>query len=243
MERLEHEIRYDGRYRSIPYPNGDVPAEIGVCTDLVIRSYRALGVDLQQLVHEDMKAHFSAYPDRWGLSAPDPNIDHRRVPNLEVFFARHGERLPISADPVDYLPGELVTWNLGPLPHIGIVSPERTADGRRPLIVHNIGRGPELEDMLFDDPIAGRYRYIPDVAEAGSDSTPASGGSPSSRFSSQTSWVKRISCTARWLSLFCMYSQATSPSARLPDAIRRRPMTYLAKYHHRKAQMPPTMAR
>jgi len=160
MQRLGHTVRYEGSYRRIPYPGGDVPDDIGVCTDLVIRSYRALGVDLQRLVHEDMTADFDAYPDRWGLAAPDPNIDHRRVPNLEVFFARHGERLPISRDPADYRPGHLVTWMVGPLPHIGIVSPERTADGRRPLIVHNIGRGPELEDMLFDYPIVGHFRYV-----------------------------------------------------------------------------------
>jgi len=160
MQRLGHTVRYDGSYRRIPYPGGDVPPDVGVCTDLVIRSYRALGVDLQRLVHEDMTADFDAYPDRWGLAAPDSNIDHRRVPNLEVFFARRGERLPISRDAAAYRPGHLVTWMVGPLPHIGIVSPERSADGGRPLIVHNIGRGPELEDMLFDYPIVGHYRYV-----------------------------------------------------------------------------------
>ena len=164
MDRLTHRVRYDGSYRRMAYPGGDVPDEVGVCTDLVVRSYRALGIDLQQLVHEDMTVAFSAYPDRWGLSAPDPNIDHRRVPNLEVFFSRHGELLPVTDDPETYRPGDLVTWNLGPLPHIGIVSPIRTRDGRRPLVVHNIGRGPELEDMLFDYPIVGHFRFDGGIA-------------------------------------------------------------------------------
>jgi uncharacterized protein YijF (DUF1287 family) len=160
MERLDHRVRYDGSYRRIPYPGGDVPDDVGVCTDLVIRSYRALGVDLQRLVHEDMTAAFAVYPHRWGLPAPDPNIDHRRVPNLEVFFSRHGVRLPVTDTAGAYRPGELVTWMVGPLPHIGIVSPVRTIDGRHPLIVHNIGRGPQLEDMLFDYPIVGHFRYV-----------------------------------------------------------------------------------
>lgn len=159
LERTGHAVRYDGAYRSIPYPGGDVPEGIGVCTDVLIRSYRVLGIDLQREVHQDMKAAFSAYPDRWGLSAPDPNIDHRRVPNLEVLFTRHGERLPITGDPADYQPGDIVSWMVGPLPHIGIVIPRRSDDGRRFLIVHNIGRGPELEDMLFDYPIVGHFRY------------------------------------------------------------------------------------
>jgi uncharacterized protein YijF (DUF1287 family) len=160
MERLEHEITYDGSYRRIGYPNGDVPEHIGVCTDLVVRSYRALGIDLQQAVHEDMKAVFSAYPAIWGLSAPDSNIDHRRVPNLQVFFARHGTSLGGSAEAADYRPGDLVTWMLpGNIPHIGIVAARRSTDGRRPLIVHNIGAGPALEDILFEFPITGHYRY------------------------------------------------------------------------------------
>jgi uncharacterized protein YijF (DUF1287 family) len=159
LERTRHDVRYDGAYRSIPYPGGDVPADIGVCTDVLIRSYRALGIDLQKEVHEDMATSFSVYPRRWGLSAPDPNIDHRRVPNLEVFFSRHGDRLPITNDPKDYQPGDLVSWMVGPLPHIGIVVPIRSSDGKRFKIVHNIGRGPELEDMLFDHPIVGHFRY------------------------------------------------------------------------------------
>jgi uncharacterized protein YijF (DUF1287 family) len=155
-----HTVRYDGSYQRIAYPGGDVPDQVGVCTDVVIRSYRALGIDLQQRVHEDMSREFSVYPAHWGLTRPDPNIDHRRVPNLQVFFERHGESLPISATPDSYQPGDLVTWMLpGNLPHIGIVVNQRSEDGARPLIVHNIGAGPELEDVLFDFPITGHYRY------------------------------------------------------------------------------------
>ena len=156
------DIQYNGAYVLIDYPWGDVPAGQGVCTDVVIRSLRAVGLDLQQLVHEDMKRNFRRYPKIWGLKRPDPNIDHRRVPNLQTFFSRHGESLTVSDDPDDYQPGDLVTWMLPRnLPHIGIVVDRRSADGRRPLIVHNIGWGPELEDMLFDFPITGHYRYQP----------------------------------------------------------------------------------
>ena len=153
-------VVYDGSYRRIPYPGGDVPASVGVCTDVVIRAYRALGIDLQQRVHEDMRAAFSAYPRLWGMRAPDPNIDHRRVPNLQTFFRRRGAERSVSADPSAYAPGDLVTWMLpGNLPHIGIVTDQRTADGARPLVVHNIGRGPEVEDTLFTYPITGVFRY------------------------------------------------------------------------------------
>lgn len=166
LERTRHAIRYDGAYHVIEYPGGDVPADTGVCTDVIIRSYRALDVDLQVLVHEDMTSHFDAYPSRriWGLAAPDRNIDHRRVPNLQTFLARHGERLPVSAKAADYQPGTLVTWMLPRnLPHIGIVT-DRVAPGTgNPLVVHNIGAGPVLEDMLFRFEITGRYRFIPEV--------------------------------------------------------------------------------
>jgi uncharacterized protein YijF (DUF1287 family) len=159
-ERTTREVRYDGRYLQIGYPNGDVPDDIGVCTDLVIRSYRALGLDLQRLVHEDMRAHFDAYPPLWGLSRPDRSIDHRRVPNLETYFRRHGQVLPVSDVGTDYRPGDLVTWRLpGNLPHIGIVSDQLSEDGLRPLIYHNIGAGPKLEDMLFDYPVHARFRF------------------------------------------------------------------------------------
>ena len=163
IDRTQHNVRYDGRYFSISYPMGDVPAHVGVCTDVVIRSYRALGVDLQQLVHEDMAANFHLYPKNWGLTRTDKNIDHRRVPNLQVFFERFGDELPVTDDPQSYKPGDLVTWNLrdnGSLPHIGIVTDQYAPSGN-PMIVHNIGRGPQLEDMLFDYKITGHYRYEP----------------------------------------------------------------------------------
>ncbi len=160
LERTNHRVRYDGSYRQIDYPGGDVPENVGVCTDVVIRAYRALGIDLQRFVHEDMSANFDIYPDNWGLRRPDRNIDHRRVPNLQVFFSRHGSSLPVSDNPEDYLPGDLVTWMLpGNLPHIGIVIDRRIEDGSRPLIVHNIGAGPTIADGLFDYPITGHYRY------------------------------------------------------------------------------------
>jgi uncharacterized protein YijF (DUF1287 family) len=161
LERTRHRVRYDGSYRSISYPNGDVPGDLGVCSDLVIRSYRALGIDLQKDVHEEMRAHFDAFPKNWGLTRPDSNIDHRRVPNLQTLFARRGSSLGVSRDAADYVAGDLVTWMLdGRLPHIGIVMPQRSLDGKRPLIVHNIGAGPQLEDVLFHHPISGHYRYF-----------------------------------------------------------------------------------
>ncbi|MES9829774.1 MAG: DUF1287 domain-containing protein [Candidatus Thiodiazotropha sp.] len=164
MERTKHAVRYDGSYIPIAYPNGDIPNNAGVCTDVLIRSYRALGVDLQQLVHEDMASHFDLYPSRriWGLTQTDKNIDHRRVPNLQRFFTRQGKSLPVSHHGSDYKPGEIVTWMLpGNLPHIGIVSDKIDQRTGSPLIIHNIGSGPKLEDMLFDYPITGHYRYSP----------------------------------------------------------------------------------
>lgn len=162
LERTKLTIRYDGSYHRLDYPGGDVPANIGVCTDVIIRSYRALGYDLQVLVHEDMRDNFSVYPTIWQNTKTDRNIDHRRVPNLRTFFTRHGNTIPVSQKGADYIPGDLVTWNVSRnLPHIGIVSDRQTADGKRPLIVHNIGSGPQLEDMLFDYPITGHYRYHP----------------------------------------------------------------------------------
>ena len=163
LERTQHRVRYDGRYVRIGYPGGDVPADTGVCSDLVIRSYRQIGIDLQVLVHEDIENHFSEYPHLWGMSGPDTNIDHRRVPNLQTFFARHGESLGISANPAEYLPGDLVTWMLpGNLPHIGIIIDRRSGETDRPLVVHNIGNGPVADDILFRYPITGHYRYFGD---------------------------------------------------------------------------------
>jgi len=153
-------VRYDGSYRRIPYPGGDVPPEIGVCTDVVIRAFRAAGIDLQQRVHEDMTRAFAAYPRLWGLERPDPSIDHRRVPNLQAYFRRRGVARPVRSDPGDYAAGDLVTWMLpGSLPHIGLVIDKRSPDGRTPLVVHNIGNGPEVEDVLLQFPITGHYRY------------------------------------------------------------------------------------
>ncbi len=161
MERTHHQISYDSSYVRLSYPMGDVAADRGVCADVVVRSLRALEIDLQKLVHEDMAAAFSAYPPHWGLSRPDANIDHRRVPNLEKYFTRKGARLAQSKDPKQYLPGDIVAWNLrGPggwLPHIGVVTDAIGPTGR-PMLVHNIGAGPKLEDVLFDWPITGHYR-------------------------------------------------------------------------------------
>jgi uncharacterized protein len=152
--------RYDGSYTRLAFPNGDVPLDRGVCTDVVIRAYRAIGIDLQQRVHDDMRANFPAYPNLWGLKRTDRNIDHRRVPNLARFFQRHDASLPISDDAGDYLPGDIVTWKLpSGVPHIGIVS-DRPAGGR-PLIVHNIGAGTQLDDALFAFEITGHFRYLP----------------------------------------------------------------------------------
>ncbi|TRX65814.1 DUF1287 domain-containing protein [Carboxylicivirga sp. M1479] len=155
----KQKVTYDPTYYRLDYPNGDVPANRGVCTDVVIRAYRKLGIDLQQLVHEDMKAHFDVYPKNWGLSRPDNNIDHRRVPNLMTFFTRFGKSLAITQNKEDYQPGHIVCWNLGSgLTHIGIVVKQKMADGRH-LIVHNIGAGQVLQDCLFDYKIIGHYTY------------------------------------------------------------------------------------
>ena len=150
---------YDPTYTVIAYPNGDVPLDRGVCTDVLIRAYREIGIDLQRLVHEDMQANFAKYPKLWGLSHPDTNIDHRRVPNLMVFFARKGQSLPVSQSASDYLPGDIVTWQLpSGVPHIGIVS-DVLAEGARYQMIHNIGAGTQCEDCLFAFKITGHYRY------------------------------------------------------------------------------------
>jgi hypothetical protein len=159
-EQTAYTLYYDPAYRRIAYPGGDVPRERGVCTDVIVRAFRAAGVDLQQRVHEDMRENFAAYPRRWGLTQPDPNIDHRRVPNLMAFFKRAGKSLPIPRDPGAIQPGDVVAWNLGGgTLHIGIATAERSAEGR-PLFVHNIGRGAQLEDILFSWKIIGHYRYF-----------------------------------------------------------------------------------
>lgn len=160
-DRVGRGVVYDGAYRRIAYPMGDVAPDRGVCTDLVVRAYRAMGVDLQQLVHLDMRKAFSRYPKIWGLSRPDPNIDHRRVPNLEAFLTRQGARLPPSEDASDYRPGDLVSYRLANgRPHIAVVA-DQTGPSGRPMIAHNIGAGPQVEDALFDYRITGRFRYRP----------------------------------------------------------------------------------
>lgn len=156
----KQKVVYDPAYFRIPYPNGDVPAGKGVCTDVVIRSYRTLGTDLQKEVHEDMKRNFKLYPKYWGRKEPDPNIDHRRVYNLMVFFERKGTKKPMTQTAGDYLPGDIVCWNLsGHISHIGVVINKKSADNKRYLIVHNIGNGQEISDCLFSWKIIGHYRY------------------------------------------------------------------------------------
>ena len=159
VERTAHTVKYDPGYVAMSYPGGDVPPDAGVCSDEVIRSYRVLGIDLQKEVHEDMKRHFTAYPE--GSRTLDRNIDHRRVANLMVFFSRNGDKLPVSKRAADYAPGDLVTWDLGNgLNHIGIVVNEKSASSGRYMIVHNIGQGPRMEDVLFNWRITGHYRYF-----------------------------------------------------------------------------------
>ena len=155
-------VLYDPAYVRLGYPMGDVPADRGVCTDVVIRAYRALGYDLQRLVHEDMRAHFRAYPKLWGLVRPDRHIDHRRVPNLETFLRRQGARLAPSSRGADYRAGDIVSWRLtgSGLAHIGVVAPEGALSGA-PLIIHNIGAGVRAQDILFAHPIVDRFRWRP----------------------------------------------------------------------------------
>jgi len=166
IERCTKRVRYDPAYVVLDYPGGDVPADTGVCTDVVIRSYRALGFDLQKFVHEDMKANFSAYPKNWGLSRADKNIDHRRVPNLQRFFKRRNAELPISKKAADYRAGDLIAWDLNGknLWHIGVVveaPDDRKSDSKQVWFVHNIGAGPVLDSDPFQWKIVGHYRWHP----------------------------------------------------------------------------------
>jgi uncharacterized protein YijF (DUF1287 family) len=165
VERTTHNVVYDGAYVSIAYPNGDVPEKTGVCTDVIIRAYRSIGTDLQKLVHEDMSANFHLYPSKriWGMNSTDSNIDHRRVPNLQTYFKRHGEVLKISNDKTDYSVGDIVTWMLpGNLPHIGMLIDQVNPVTGNLMVVHNIGRGPKIDDMMFDYKITGHYRFEPE---------------------------------------------------------------------------------
>jgi uncharacterized protein len=154
-------LSYDPAYAQIAYPLGDVPRDTGVCTDVVIRAYRdALGIDLQKRVHDDMARNFADYPKTWGLTKPDRNIDHRRVPNLMVFLKRAGAARGKSESAKDYLAGDLVTMMLpGNLPHIALVSDQRSGESERPLLIHNIGAGTREEDVLFTFPLTGHFRY------------------------------------------------------------------------------------
>lgn len=166
LDRTHHAVTYTADYVRLDYPGGDVPADTGVCTDEVVRSYRALGFDLQKLVHEDMRRAFSAYPKNWGLKTPDKNIDHRRVPNLQTFLKRQGASLPVTQSPADYKPGDLITCMVaGKLPHIALVVPAPDG-GERPWIIHNIGQGPQCEDRLFEFPLTGHYRWHPAAPKA-----------------------------------------------------------------------------
>ena len=160
LSLTQNKVTYDPKYYSITYPNGDIPSDRGVCTDVVIRAYRKLGIDLQKEIHEDMKTNFALYPKIWGLKTTDKNIDHRRVPNLMTFFERHNAKLSITRNANDYKPGDIVCWNLGgAITHIGIVVDQKSQDGKRNLIVHNIGGGQVLADCLFEYKIIGHYRY------------------------------------------------------------------------------------
>jgi uncharacterized protein YijF (DUF1287 family) len=163
IERTNHSVKYVSTYVPLGYPGGDVPADTGVCSDEIIRAYRAVGVDLQKEVHEDMAKNWPEYPakSKWHQEHPDPSIDHRRVPNLMVFFSRKGESLPISSRAEDYSPGDVVTWDLGgDVPHIGMLVNVKSKESGRLLAVHNIGRGPKMEDVLFRWKVTGHYRYF-----------------------------------------------------------------------------------
>ena len=157
---INPDIIYDPAYFSIQYPNGDISIDRGVCTDVVIRAYRKLGIDLQKEVHEDMASAFEQYPKNWGLESTDKNIDHRRVPNLMTFFARKGLVKPLSNNPSDYVSGDIVCWNLGGgITHIGILISKKSIDNQRFMVVHNIGGGQVVEDILFNYKIIGHYSY------------------------------------------------------------------------------------
>jgi len=162
LEQTTYTLHYDPSYVRLTYPGGDVPRERGVCTDVVIRAFRAAGVDLQREVHLDMSANFSVYPQRWGLRGTDRNIDHRRVPNLMTYFQRQGRALTLSNSADNFQPGDVVAWDLGGgVLHVGVVSNVRAAGGQRYQVVHNLAAGAKLEDVLFAWRVIGHYRYFP----------------------------------------------------------------------------------
>lgn len=161
IEQTTYTTSYDPAYVKLDYPNGDVPKETGVCSDVVVRAFRAAGIDLQKELHEDMARNFAKYPKKWGARKPDKNIDHRRVPNLMTWFARQGKELPITKTDQDYQPGDVVAWELDSgLVHIGLVSKIKAEGSQRYAIAHNIGAGARLEDVLFQWKIIGHYRYF-----------------------------------------------------------------------------------
>jgi uncharacterized protein len=161
IEQTTQTTDYDGSYVKLDYPNGDVPINTGVCADVVVRAFRKAGIDLQKELHEDMKKNFAKYPQKWGARRPDTNIDHRRAPNLMNWFDRQGKARPITKDAKDYLPGDVVAWDLdNGLPHIGMVSKIKVEGAERYAVVHNIGSGARIEDVLFAWKITGHYRYF-----------------------------------------------------------------------------------
>jgi len=160
LDQTSQTLRYDPAYVRISYPGGDVPQDRGVCADVVVRAFRKIGVDLQKEVHEDMLHNFAAYPRFRGSDRPDANIDHRRVPNLMTFFKRRGAALAVTRNPTDYLPGDVVAWDIGHgQTHVGLLVNQLSPDGRRPMVVHNIGQGAREEDVLFGWKVVGHYRY------------------------------------------------------------------------------------
>jgi uncharacterized protein YijF (DUF1287 family) len=161
IEQTTQTTSYDPAYFKLDYPNGDVPLQTGVCADVIVRAFRKADIDLQKELHEDMKRSFSKYPQKWGARRPDRNIDHRRVPNLMTWFDRQGKNLPMTKDAKDYQPGDIVAWELdNGLFHIGMVSKIKVEGADRYAVVHNIGAGARLEDVLFAWKIIGHYRYF-----------------------------------------------------------------------------------
>jgi uncharacterized protein len=161
IEQTQTTRGYDPSYVKLAYPNGDVPIETGVCSDVLIRAFRKVGIDLQKEVHEDMARNFAQYPNKWGLRRPDTNIDHRRVPNLMTYFKRQGKALAISANAKDYLPGDIVAWDLGGgITHIGMMTNLLSEETKTYRVVHNIGAGAKVENVLFNWKIIGHYRYF-----------------------------------------------------------------------------------
>jgi uncharacterized protein len=173
IEQTTQTTGYDPSYVKLDYPNGDVPIETGVCADVVVRAFRKAGIDLQKELHEDMKKNFAKYPRKWGARKPDTNIDHRRVPNLMTWFDRQGKTLPITKGAKDYLPGDVVAWDLDKgLPHIGMVSKIKVEGTERYAVVHNIGLGARIEDVLFTWKIIGHYRYFEQKQDKTDKSSP-----------------------------------------------------------------------